>query len=98
MGVVTESTAGARVCRALETSFCLESSIAEAEDQTTGPPTRERERRMRRFKSMRDAQRFLSVHAAVSNHFRPCRHRLRATHYRQLMHRRFADWRAMTGA
>jgi len=39
-------------------------------------PTRERERRMRRFKSMPHAQRFLSVHAAVSNHFRPCRQRL----------------------
>ena len=60
-------------------------------------PTRERERRMRRFKSMRHAQRFLSVHAAVSNHFRPCRHRLRARHYREMMHRRFADWNAITG-
>jgi putative transposase len=30
-------------------------------------PTRERERRMRRFKSMCDAQRFLSVHAQVSS-------------------------------
>jgi putative transposase len=61
-------------------------------------PTRERERRMRRFKSMRHAQRFLSTHAAVSNHFRPCRHRLRARHYRETMHRRFAEWRAITGA
>ena len=60
-------------------------------------PTRERERRMRRFKSMRHAQRFLSVHGAVSNHFRPCRHRLRARHYREIMHRRFADWKAITG-
>ena len=59
--------------------------------------TRERER-LRRFKSMPHAQRFLSVHAAVSNHFRPCRHRLRARHYREMMHRRFADWRAITGA
>src|SRR5262245_49589816 len=59
--------------------------------------SRERERRMRRFKSMRHAQRFLSTHAAVSNHFRPCRHRLRAKHYREMMHRRFADWRAITG-
>ena len=58
-------------------------------------PTRARERRMRRFKSMRNAQRFLSVHAAVSNHFRPCRHRLRAKHYREMMHRRFAEWRAL---
>ena len=60
-------------------------------------PTRERERRMRRFKSMCHAQRFLSTHAAVSNHFRPCRHRLRARHYREIMRRRFAAWRAITG-
>jgi putative transposase len=61
-------------------------------------PTRERERRMRRFKSMRQAQRFLSVHGAVSNHFRACRHRLRARHYREIMRRRFEDWRVITGA
>jgi putative transposase len=60
-------------------------------------PTRERERRMRRFKSIGHAQRFLSVHGQVSNHFRPCRHRLRAGPYRETMHRRFEDWRAITG-
>jgi putative transposase len=61
-------------------------------------PTRERERRMRRFKSFGHAQRFLSVHAQVSNQFRPCRHRLRACHYREIMHGRFEDWRSITGA
>ena len=61
-------------------------------------PTRERERRMRRFKSIRQAQHFLSVHGAVSNHFRPCRHRLRARHYREIMGRRFEGWREITGA
>jgi len=60
-------------------------------------PTRERERRMRRFKSRRHAQRFLSTHAAVSNHFGPCRHRRRVKHYREIMHQRFADWRTITG-
>jgi hypothetical protein len=34
-------------------------------------PTRERERRMRRFKSCQQAQRFLSIHSTVSSHFRP---------------------------
>jgi putative transposase len=34
-------------------------------------PTRERERRMRRFKSPEQAQRFLSLHSTVSSHFRP---------------------------
>ena len=59
--------------------------------------TRERERRMRRFKSMCHAQRFLSVHAQVANHFRPCQHRLYARHYRETMYRRFGEWQALTG-
>ena len=60
--------------------------------------TRERERRMRRFKSMCHAQRFLSVHGQVANHFRSCRHRLRARHYRETMYKRFGEWQAITGA
>jgi putative transposase len=60
-------------------------------------PTRERERAMRRFKSMRQAQRFLSVHAQVSNHFRPGRHLMRACNYRTLMTGRFASWSKITG-
>jgi hypothetical protein len=70
--------------------------------ETTGPRTRISQHGSAngawRFKSMPHAQRFLSVHAAVSYHFRPCRHRLRARHYREIMHRRFAEWRAITGA
>ena len=38
-------------------------------------PTRQRERQMRRFKSARHAQRFLSVHGVVLNLFRLGRHR-----------------------
>ena len=34
-------------------------------------PTRERERRMRRFKSARHAQEFVEVHGIVVSHFRP---------------------------
>ena len=60
-------------------------------------PTRERERRMRRFKSMRHAQRFLSVHAQVSNHFRPGRHLMRARNYRSVMTGRFASWSEIAG-
>ncbi|MEO1456888.1 MAG: IS6 family transposase [Pseudomonadota bacterium] len=33
-------------------------------------PTRQRERGMKRFKSRRQAQRFLSVHGGIANHFR----------------------------
>jgi putative transposase len=60
-------------------------------------PTRARERVMRRFKSMRQALRFLSVHAQVSNHFRPGRHSMRASNCRTLMAGRFASWSEITG-
>ena len=61
-------------------------------------PTREREQGMRCFKSMRHAQRFLSAHAQVSNHFRPGRHLMQACNYRTLMTGRFASWSEITGA
>ena len=61
-------------------------------------PTRERERRMRRFKSTRHAQRFLSVHGTVSNHFRVGRHTLRACNYRTIMQQRFVTWQEVTGS
>jgi transposase-like protein len=41
-------------------------------------PARERERRMRRFKSARHAQWFVEVHGIVASHFRPRRHLLSA--------------------
>lgn len=56
-------------------------------------PTRERERRMRRFKSAGHAQRFLSSFGVISSFFRPGRHTLTAPNYRELMGRRFAQWR-----
>jgi putative transposase len=43
--------------------------------------TRARERGMRRFKSMNQAQRFITAHAAVSNLFNLGRHLVRAQHY-----------------
>ena len=60
-------------------------------------PTRERERRMRRFKSMKHAQRFLSTHGHVSNHFRCGRHLMRACHYRNKMMKQFETWRVICG-
>jgi putative transposase len=55
-------------------------------------PTRERERRMRRFKSPGHAQRFLSVFGVIASFFRPGRHLLKAVYYREIMRRRFAQW------
>jgi putative transposase len=46
-------------------------------------PTRRREKIMGRFKSPRQAQRFLSVHDQVQTVFRPRRHTLSAAAYRQ---------------
>ena len=60
-------------------------------------PTRQRERQMRRFKSPGHAQRFLAAHGPIAGHFRPRRHRLSATAYRQTRNERFATWRAVTG-
>jgi len=59
-------------------------------------PTRARERGMRRFKSTRQAQRFLSVHAAVYNLFNLDRHLISAKHYRFLRMRAFAFWKCAT--
>jgi len=55
-------------------------------------PTRVRERGMRKFKSVRQARRFLGAHAAVSNLFNLGRHLVSAEHYRNLRVSAFADW------
>ena len=60
-------------------------------------PTRQRERRMQRFKSPGHAQRFLSASGPIAQHFRPRRHRLSALAYRQEMGKRFQIWHAITG-
>ena len=55
-------------------------------------------RAMRRFKSMAQAQRFLSVHGITQNLFRVGRHLLRAANYRILRARAFVVWNAETCA
>ncbi len=56
-------------------------------------PTRVRERGMRRFKSSRQAQRFLGVHVAVYNLFNLGRHLVSAKNYRILRMRAFVSWK-----
>ena len=58
-------------------------------------PTRVRERGMRRFKSIIQAQRFLGVHSAVYNLFNLGRHLISASHYRLFRMRAFASWRSV---
>ena len=55
-------------------------------------PTRVRERGMRRFKSIGQAQRFLGVHAAVYSLFNLGRHLVSAEHYRCLRKGAFGLW------
>ena len=55
-------------------------------------PTRERERRMRGFKSAGHAQRFLASFGTISSFFKVGRHLLAAKNYRELMSKRFAQW------
>jgi putative transposase len=55
-------------------------------------PTRVRERVMRRFKSVGQAQRFLGAHAAVSNLFNLGRHLVGADHYRNLRISALEEW------
>jgi putative transposase len=59
-------------------------------------PTRVRERGMRRFKSVPQAQRFLGAHAAVYNLFNLGRHLILARHYRAFRQRAFASWECAT--
>ena len=47
---------------------------------------------MRRFKSMKQAQQFVTAHAAVSNLFNLGRHLVRAEHYRNLRISAFSEW------
>ena len=61
-------------------------------------PTRLREKTMRRFKSARHAQRFLSVFGIITSFFRVGRHLCRAHGYQEVMKTRFAVWEEAIGA
>jgi putative transposase len=60
-------------------------------------PTRQREYRMQGFKSAGHAQRFLSAYGPITQHFRPRRHLLSASAYREEMKNRFESWAEITG-
>jgi putative transposase len=55
-------------------------------------PTRVRARGMRKFKSMKQAQRFLAAHAAVYKLFNLGHHLVSAENYRYFRRRAFASW------
>jgi putative transposase len=60
-------------------------------------PTRLREKKMRRFTSAKQAQRFLSAFGPISGHFQPRRHRLHAGEHRLILQERFQQWNEVTG-
>jgi len=60
-------------------------------------PTRRRGRQMQRFKSARQAQRFLSNHSRIHNHFQLRRHRLSASEHRQARDTALRTWRDAAG-
>ena len=55
-------------------------------------PTRQRERRMKRFKSAAHAQRFLSIFSEVGNLFALSRHTVSATNHRLLLNKSLNTW------
>jgi putative transposase len=61
-------------------------------------PTRQRERPMKRFKSPRQAQPFLSAHGPIHQHSHPRRHRMSAAEYRAYRAQAFEAWKQETGA
>jgi putative transposase len=60
-------------------------------------PTRARARRTQRSKSPGQARRLLFAYGPIGQHFRPRRHLLSASAYRQAMSRRFESWAEITG-
>ena len=70
------------------------SQFANNRAELSHQPTRVRERGMRRFKSVVQAQRLLGVHAAVYNLFNLGRHLISANHYRSSRQRAFASWKS----
>ena len=60
-------------------------------------PTRQRERRLQGFKSPGHAQRFLAAYGPIAQYFRPRRHLLLASAYRQEMSDRLTGWAETTG-
>jgi len=65
--------------------------------ESSHQPTRVRERQMRRFKSMRQAQHFLNIHSSVYNLFNIQRHLCSAALTRKRRDNAFASWYQVTG-
>ncbi len=59
--------------------------------------TRLREKKMRKFKSAKQAQRFLSAGELIYQHTQPPRHKLLAAITREMMKKGIEEWEEITG-
>ena len=73
-------------------TFYIDEVLVKVNGKQHYEATRVRERRMRKFKSMAQAQRFVTAHAAVQNLFNLGRHLVKAQHYRDLRISAFEEW------
>ena len=76
----------------------VERKSANNRAENSHQPTRRRERKMQGFKSPGSAQRFLSIHAAVYNHFNVQRHMISRETLRELRERTVNQWRTIAAA
>ncbi len=81
-------------CKTPHNTEQYQNNIAEISHQKT----RQQQRQMRQFKSIKQAQRFLANHGVINNHFRQQRHLLNAKHYRLFRDRAFDQWAEITCA
>lgn len=80
------------LCETMPETIHVTDQYANNRAEQSHEPTRVRERGMRKFKSVGQAQRFVTAHAAVSNLFNLGRHLVRAQHYRDLRVSAFGEW------
>ena len=97
--VVTDRLASYRepCARLVGSALHIRDKGANNRAENSHQPTRSRERRMRRFKSIAHAQRFLSIFGVINDLFNVGRHHLKSEHRRLLLARRFVAWREATG-
>lgn len=82
----------ARGAGRVKSSLCTVIRYANNRVEQSHEGIRVRERGMRKFKSIRQAQGFVSAHAAVQNLFNLGRHLVGAQHYRDLRISAFGEW------
>jgi putative transposase len=81
-------------CQVPHDTTRYKNNIAENSHQRS----RQQQRQMRQLKSVHHAQRFLSCHGVINNHFRQQRHLLKARHYRFFRDLAFDEWAGVTCA